>query len=240
MVLRCTCGGVIIEGEDTVCSKCGVVYGVQPANIMSYIRPTDKRSQGVPWRLYRINRRILNSTTNNMNIIIENICKKLSLPNAIYRRATSLNNMAILHGVQRGYDVYSRASAVVTLACRLEGVPRTTKAVCDATGAKPGVTHHIYGVIVKKLNIRVPPPDPTMYISSIAKSCDVPEVQCRQAIYMLDKKAATIQGKDPTTLAAAALYIVCKRAGLHISQQRLASAARTSTVSLRLRTHDLE
>ena len=183
--------------------------------------------------------RMVNRSSAKIDPIIEGICGKLALPGAIQRHAASLDNMVVSHNLHRGWNLNTRAAAVVTLACRLEKVPRTTKIVCEAAGVKTGQTHHIYSAIVSGLDIRVPPPDPAAYVGSIATACGVPESASRRAVEILRERSAVIPGKDPTTLAEAALYVACRESGVPVPQQDLAAAAHTSAVSLRLRQRDL-
>ena len=239
MVLTCQCGGVVIEADsERVCSKCGVVYDMVPVSTVEYREVKSSNKPYERWRLYRLNRMVSRSSA-KIDPIIEGICGKLVLPGAIQRRAASLNNMVVSHNLHRGWNLNARAAAVVTLACRLEKIPRTTKMVCEAAGVKAGQTYHIYSLIVSGLDIRVPPPDPAAYVGSIATACGVPESASRRAVEILRERSAVIPGKDPTTLAGAALYIACREGGVPVPQHALANAARTSAVSLRLRQRDL-
>lgn len=238
MVLKCRCGGVVVDADDErVCSKCGIVYDTAPDGNAGRSGAKGGRPHEW-WRLYKLNR-MVNRPDTKADQAIERVCSKLALPGAVHRRAASLNNMAVSHRLHRGWNLNVRAAAVVTLACRLERVPRTTKAVCEAAGVKTGQTHHVYGAIVNGLDIRVPPPDPAAYVGSIATACGVPESASRRAVEILRERAAVIPGKDPATLAGAALYMACRENGTPVPQRDLAAAARTSTVSLRLRQRDL-
>lgn len=238
MVLNCRCGGVVIsDGDEQVCSRCGIVYDVMSAGAVRYNCDVVAKPHEW-WRLYRLNRMVSRPQV-KADKAIEDLCRKMSLPGAVHRRAVSLHNTVVAHNLHRGWSIASRAAAVVTLACRLEHVPRTAKTVCDAAGVKTGQTHNIYSKIVDGLDIRVPPPDPTAFVGSIATACGIPETTCRRAISILRGGASAVPGKDPTTLAGAALYIACRESKIRMSQQSLADAANTSAVSLRLRQRDL-
>ena len=238
MVLRCQCGGVVVDDDgENACSKCGVVYDtVSDADALRH-EPGNARPHEW-WRLYKLNRMVSRPQA-KADQEIEAICNKLTLPSAVHRRAVSLHNMVVSHDLHGGCNLTVRAAAVVTLACRLEGVPRSTKTVCEAAGVKTGQTHHIYTRIVRDLDIQVLPPDPAAYVGSIATACGIPESACRRAVEILRERASVVPGKDPTTLAGAALYIACHEDGIHMTQQVLADAANTSAVSLRLRQRDL-
>ena len=237
-MLTCRCGGVVVDADnERACSKCGIVYDMTPDGGAGRYEAGGGRPHELG-RLSKLNH-MVNRTNTKADQAIERVCDKLALPGAVHHRAASLNKMVVSRDLHRGRNLNVRAAAVVTLACRLEKVPRTTKAVCEAAGVKAGQTRHIYGVIVNGLDIRVPPPDPAAYVGSIAAACGVPEPASRRAVEILRERAAVIPGKDPTTLAAAALYIACRENGTPVPQQDLAAAARTSAVSLRLRQRDL-
>ena len=238
-MLKCACGGTVVECEgEAACGRCGIVYGPIPDAGPAWSEPVRANRFGGQWRLYRVDRMVSHPDAKT-EMLIESICRKCSVPDAVKKRAVSLHADVVAHDLHRGWNREARVAAVVTLACRLEGVPRTTKAVCDAAGVKAGQAHHIYCMVVSRLNIRVPPPDPAAYVGAIAAACGVPEAVRRLAVGMLQKHGAALSGKDPTTLAAAALYAACSDSGCGVSQQALADAARVSAVSMRLRRQDL-
>ena len=239
MVLKCACGGSVVECEgEEACNRCGVVYGVVPDAGPAWSEPVRANRFSGPWGLYRADRMVSRPDAKT-KMLVESICRKCGVPEAVQRRALLLHAAVVAHDMHRGWNREARIAAVVTLACRLEGVPRTTKTICDAAGVKIGQSHHIYSVVVSGLNIQVPPPDPAAYVGAIAAACGVPEAVQRQAAGMLQKYGAALTGKDPTTLAAAALYTACSDSNCGVSQQALADAARVSTVSMRLRRLDL-
>ena len=174
------------------------------------------------------------------SILIDTICQKCGAPDKVRTRATTIHNMMIQHGLHKGWPLETRAAAVVSLAFRMEDVPRTSKSICEAAGSKTGQTHNVYSVLVSGLGLNVPPPVPAMFVSSIAVSCNIPEVVRRRAVDILNQYRTSLSGKDPTTLAAAALHIACIDCNHQTTQQCIAEAADVSTVSLRLRRQDLE
>ena len=227
---------MIQRDTEEVCDRCGVVYGTIPDAGPAWSEPVRRTGFGGRWNLHRAERMVSRPGRNHM---IDMICSKCGLPDTTRRRAVSLHNMMVAHDLHRGWSRGARAAAIVTLACRMEGVPRTTRMICDTAGVKTGQAHHIYSVVVSGLNLQVPPPDPSAFVGAIAAACDIPETVRRRAAATLKRYAGGLSGKDPTTLAAAALYMACSEAGHIVSQQVLADAARVSTVSMRLRRRDI-
>lgn len=225
------------EGE-TVCEGCGVVHEPVPDDGPAWsetIRSTMFRG---PWRLYRLDRTV-SRPHEKTDMMIESICQKCGMPDVVFRRSLSLHAMVVSHGLHLGWYLEARLAAVVSLACRLEGVPRTTKAICMAAGVKTGQAHHIYCKLVDGLKITVEAPEPSAFVGSIAAACNIPEPVRRLAVNILVDNKKKLYGKDPSTLAAAALYTACVELGHRASQQSIADAAHISTVSLRHRQQDL-
>ena len=240
MVLTCRCGGTVIEGEgEAACSRCGIVHDVVQERGAAWSEAVRHVRYAGRWRLYGLDR-MVSRPSSKTDMLIESICGKCGVPDAVRRRAKSLHATVVSHGLHLGWNLEARVAAVVTLACRMDGVPRTTKAICEAAGVKPGQAHHIYCAVVRDLEIVVPPPDPAAFTGSIAAACDIPEPARRRADSLLRGACSGLTGKDPMTLAAAALYVACSEYGCGVSQQDIADAARVSTVSMRLRRQDLE
>ena len=239
MVLKCQCGGTVIENEgEAACSRCGMVHETVPDGGPAWsetVRPTVFNGY---WRLYRLDR-MVSRPHEKTEILIESICQKCGVPDVVYKRSMTLHSMVVAHNLHLGWNLEARIAAVVTLACRLEGIPRTTKTICEAAGVKTGQAHHIYSRVVAGLRLSVPPPDPAAFVGSIATACNIPELARRRAVNLLVEHNKDLYGKDPSTLAAAALYMACDEFGHDISQQSIADAAHVSTVSLRLRRQDL-
>ncbi len=240
MVLKCRCGGTVVESDgEAACSRCGIVYDAAPERRAAWSEAVRRVRYAGRWRLYGLDRTV-SRPSSKAYLLIGSICGKCGVPDAVRRRAISLHASVVAHGLHQGWNLEARVAAVVTLACRMDGVPRTTKAICEAAGVKPGQAHHIYCAVVRDLGIVVPPPDPAAYTGSIAAACNIPEPARRRADSMLRKACSGLTGKDPTTLAAAALYVACSESGCGVSQQAIADAAHVSTVSMRLRRQDLE
>jgi transcription initiation factor TFIIB len=78
---------------------------------------------------------------------------------------------------------------------------------------------------------------PTIFIRKIADEADINERAIRESIDMLlaiqNENAFT--GKNTLSVAAAILYLTCKKNGQKISQARIASAANINIMTLRKR-----
>ena len=81
-----------------------------------------------------------------------------------------------------------------------------------------------------------------MHIAKVANKANISERTKRRAInlmYSLIKKGITI-GKDPSGLAATALYLASKDTGENINQKDLAAASGKSEVTIRMQLRELK
>jgi len=97
-------------------------------------------------------------------------------------------------------------------------------------------------MIVLQLDLKLPAIDPVKYIAKVANKANLSEKTKRQAIdimYDLAKRGITA-GKDPSSLAAAVLYLASRNTGENVTQKDLAEASGKSEVTLRMRLKELK
>jgi transcription initiation factor TFIIB len=99
-----------------------------------------------------------------------------------------------------------------------------------------------YRLIVQTLKMKMPIDSPTDYVTKIAEksgaSTDIEGLALEIVRDAIDKRVAL--GKDPSGLAAAALYIASKLKKEKITQSHIAEAANVTEVTIRNRTKELE
>ncbi|MEM3553561.1 MAG: hypothetical protein QW658_01225, partial [Candidatus Bathyarchaeia archaeon] len=88
-------------------------------------------------------------------------------------------------------------------------------------------------LILKELDIKMPVVSPLLYINRIAFNAGISEHTTRKAIDILKNVIIKGLGKDPTGLAATALYIACIQEGEHKTQNIIAQAAGITEVTIR-------
>ncbi len=89
----------------------------------------------------------------------------------------------------------------------------------------------------RELGIRVPVPRPQDYVSKIASALKAPKWLEGRAVEILDgaTEAGLTGGKDPSGLAAAALYIAGVSEGWRMTQRKISKAAGVTEVTVRNR-----
>ena len=127
-------------------------------------------------------------------------------------------------------------------ACRFTKTSRTLREISETSLRHQKEIAAAYRLIVRTLKMKMPIDDPMNYVTKIAErakvSSDV-EGLAIKIIRSAQSKLATM-GKDPSGLAAAALYIASKLKKEKVSQTQLAKAADTTEVTIRNRRRELE
>ena len=127
--------------------------------------------------------------------------------------------------------------AAIYAACRKSGIPRTMKDIEEMTNISEKNLAASYRILIKELELKIPPQDAKYYVSRIAATYKIPEKIIREAIEII-KKAESVRvsaGKHPMALAATALYIACLKNGINITQKEIAVASKITEVTLRNR-----
>ena len=87
------------------------------------------------------------------------------------------------------------------------------------------------------MDIKIPVADPVNGIPRIASIAGLGEKTKRKAVEILRKakKIGVVAGKDPTGLAAAALYLACITEGGNKTQKEISEASGVTEVTIRNR-----
>ena len=92
-------------------------------------------------------------------------------------------------------------------------------------------------MVFRELDLKVPVADPVNGIPRIASIAGLGEKTKRKAVEILKmaKKIGMVAGKDPTGLAAAALYLACITHGGSKTQKEISEASGVTEVTIRNR-----
>jgi len=162
----------------------------------------------------------------------------LGLPKDLVVRAAQIYREALEAGLLQGRPIKVMAAACLYAACRDSGLPRTLKEIVSKTGVSRKDIARSYRVIIRYTEKNMPVPSPIVYVSKIAAALAMKPGIEQKAIEIL-RKAAEMRvtaGKDPMGLAAAALYMACRRLGVaEYGQKQIARAANVTEVTVRNR-----
>jgi transcription initiation factor TFIIB len=194
-------------------------------------------------RLRRLNKITVsnNSKTKNLNKAmreIRRITEILGIGNPVAERAAYIYRKALDKGLIKGRSITGIVAATVYIACKDAGTPRSIDEIQEVIGnADRKNIAYYYKFLLREMKIRVPLPVPSNSISRIAGKARLSEKTARKALELLSAVVdnAMLSGKNPVSLAAAALYLATIETKEYTTQLRIAIAADVSTVTVRKR-----
>jgi transcription initiation factor TFIIB len=209
-------------------------------------RPLSPKVKREMWRLRRWQIRSKVHASQDRNLMmamaeLRRLSEKLHIPSSVQEMAAVIYRKALDRGLVRGRSIAAIVAGSLYAACRFTKTPRTLNELTEASLRKQKEISRAYRILVQHLQIEMPIDDPMDYATKIAEkagvSCDVEGLAIK--IIREAKSSRATMGKDPSGLAAAALYIASRLRKEKITQKRLAKAAGLTEVTVRNRTKGL-
>jgi transcription initiation factor TFIIB len=162
------------------------------------------------------------------------IAAKLKLGPEVKRRAADICTDAKEAPFGHGIPHAVLASAALYVACREQRVPITLREFADAGGSDPREVGRGYLLLLDNMHISRPSLNGKGYVSHIVLRRPVSE-QARKTSQDIINRMSTkgLGGRNPMTLAAAALYLACCDLGENVTQSEVAEAAGVGEESVR-------
>jgi transcription initiation factor TFIIB len=199
------------------------------------------------WRLRRwqIRSGAYSSIDRNLSLAmteLDRLSDALSIPETVKEKAAVIYRKALEKGLVRGRSIAGIVAASLYAACRSARTPRDLREFSAKSLVDRKELSRDYRLIIRELEIRMPVSDPTTYLTKIAEKIGLSSQILGDALKVLqDAKAkGVLAGKDPTGLAAAALYIASLDAGAKITQKEISQAAGITEVTVRNRFKNLK
>ncbi len=212
----------------------------------AYGRPLSSEVRRQMWRLRRwqIRSRVRTSKSRNLMMAmneLRRLSEKLHIPSLVQEMAAVIYRKALNGDLIRGRCIAVIVAGSLYAACRFTKIPRTLNEITEASLRDHKDIARAYRMIVRNLEMKMPIDNPLDYVTKIAEKAGVSSDAEGLAIKIIRdarSKHATM-GKDPSGIAAAALYIASKIKKEDITQSRLAKAADLTEVTIRNRKKDL-
>ncbi len=162
---------------------------------------------------------------------------KLTLTDAVIEKAAYIYRKAMEKRLVRGRSIQGLVAACIYASCRNTETPRTLDDIASGINIRRKDVARCYRLIYRELELKMPVVDPVKGISRIASIVKLSEKSKRRAIKILNqaKETGIVAGKDPTGIAAAALYIACIYTGEIKSQKDISQASGVTEVTIRNR-----
>ena len=180
------------------------------------------------------------STDKNLRQALSEMDKlkdKLSLTDIVIEKAAYIYRKAMERKLVKGRSIQGLVAACVYAACRDTNTPRTLDNVADGINIRRKDVARCYRLVHRELDLKIPVADPINNIPRIASVLELGEKIKRKAAAILRKAkdAGIVAGKDPTGLAAAALYLACITEGGNKTQKEVSVASGVTEVTIRNR-----
>jgi transcription initiation factor TFIIB len=209
-------------------------------------RPLPSKTKRQMWRLRKwdIRARIHESKARNLMQAmneLDRLTQKLHISTSVQETASVLYRKALNQNLVRGRCIASIIAAALYAACRFTKTPRTLNEIADASIKDKKELSRCYRLLLRRLDIRMPVDDPLDYVAKVAdKAGASTKTQGLAARIVREAKRKHItSGKDPSGLAAAALYIASRIVNDDLTQLELSKAADVTEVTIRNRKKEL-
>ena len=192
-------------------------------------------------KLKFLNKTVICSNKNrNLKIVIDllnRIKDKLSLNSFCIEEALSYYKKALERGLIKGRSIKEMIVSCVYLVCKKTNIPRTLSEISQIVEADEIFAARCYRLLIRELKITQVQFTPAIFIRKIANKVNINERTARESIDLLlvIQNEHVFSGKNFLSIAAAILYITCRKHKQKISQAKMASAANINIMTLRTR-----
>ncbi|MFX1484723.1 MAG: TFIIB-type zinc ribbon-containing protein, partial [Promethearchaeota archaeon] len=206
---------------------------------------SERRAAITRMRKWQIRTRVHSSTDRNLTRAlseIERLASQMGLKKGVKEHAAMLYRKLIVKKRVRSRSIDALAAASIYAALRFRKLPRSLKEIAKHTHFDFKVIGKYYRLLVRKLQVRMPIPEPKNYVPTLITKLSLPgEIQekvLEVLQYAREHKGLTT-GRDPRGLAAGAIYIASILTDNRVTQREIASAAGVTEVTVRNRYKEL-
>ncbi len=168
-------------------------------------------------------------------VILNTLKSKLDLSDAIVERAAYLYRKALTKKITQGRTIAGIILASLYAACRETNAPRTLQDIASAGNITVKDLSRHYRTLFNTLGLQLESYDSTDFVTRISSTVGLTEKTKRGALDILlqAKEKGITDGKNPISLAAAALYLSSVIHEESATQKKIADASGISSVTIR-------
>jgi len=172
---------------------------------------------------------------------IDRMASALGLPENVRETASVIYRRALDEDLLPGRSIEGMATASLYAAARQAGTPRSLDEFEPISRVRRQKYARAYRYLARQLELGIAPADPAEYLPRFTSDLDLDDDLERQARDLLSelKKTGEHSGKNPTGLAAGAIYAAGLLTGDRITQGEVAETADVSEVTIRDRYSEL-
>ncbi|MDH5403285.1 MAG: transcription initiation factor IIB [Candidatus Heimdallarchaeota archaeon] len=172
---------------------------------------------------------------------LDRLSSQLGLPRSVKETSSVIYRQAIMKKLIRGRSIEAMVAASAYAAARQRRVPRTLDEIAKNSRVSKKELGRCYRLMIHELSLKIPLANSTDYIVRFAADLKLTGTTARKAIDLVNdaKQNGLTAGKDPTGLAAAAIYISGIIEGERRTQREIAETATVTEVTVRNRYKEL-
>ena len=182
------------------------------------------------------NRVVSNKERNltSANTYLKTIKSHLNLSKDVANDAARFYKAALEADEIHGRSIDDMMAASVYLACKASH-PRSAKEISAVTNTEPMTIIRYSKIIKQYVDVKYRPTSPVSFIPRFVSNLNLPkevEAKAIELVNLLDENQLG-NGTQPSSYAAAAIYVACKNLRVKISQKRIVEACDVSETTIR-------
>jgi transcription initiation factor TFIIB len=172
---------------------------------------------------------------------IDRMSSALGIPDGVRETAGVVYRRALAEDVVRGRSIEGVATASVYAAARQAHLPRDLDEFANVSRVSKIRIQRAYTALCRTLDLAVPPADPVEYARRYASDLDLTQETSRRARDLLETAVEHNHhsGKNPTALAAGAVYAAANLTNERVTQPAVAEVANVAVPTVRNRYREL-
>jgi len=173
--------------------------------------------------------------------ILNELAVRLNLPKNVKDLVLNYYKLLTEKKTIRKEKVKPIVAALIYISSRVAGVPRPLDKISKIAEVKKKDISKAYRIIKDVLKISVPVLDPEKFVIMFGRELGLSGETIQKGLQIIReiKNRGTIIGRDPTGIAAAAIYIATKITGEKITQKQVAEMAGVTEVTVRNRYREI-
>jgi transcription initiation factor TFIIB len=215
-------------------------------NLDSYSRAISSKNRAQFYRLRKSQRRIRISSTTERNLAfalseMDRMASALGLPRNIRETAARVYRDALDKNLIRGRSIEGVSAAVIYAACRQCNLPRTLDEIAEVSRVSRKSIGWTYRFVSRELGLKLLPTSPLDYVPRFCSVLKLNgEVQTRAVeILRHAAKHELTNGRAPTGVAAASIYLASFMSAERRTQREVAEVSGVTEITIRNRYKEL-
>ena len=205
----------------------------------------ERRAAITRMRKWQIRSRVHSSVDRNLSLAlseIDRLISQMGLKEGVKELAAMIYRRLIVKRLVHSRSIDALAAASIYAALRLRRIPRSLKEISQYSNVHWKVIGKHYRLLVRKLQLRMPVPDPMNYVPKLITTLKLPGIMQSKVFEVLEmakNHEGLITGRDPRGLAAGAIYIASILTDNRVTQREISIASGVTEVTVRNRYKEL-